>query len=184
MKTKSLICSLFAFAVTTAMHATISVSNLVLNDATDTISFDITGSIPAGANIGGTNSNTLFIGDPGDDDWITSNGTDESITNNNASTVQADAAFYVSFGNGNHIAVQRVGNWAPGDQIDASISITGGTIVAANLNPSNLIVAAGLNSISIFPDVSTQVSVPEPSTYAALAGALALGLVAWRRRRG
>lgn len=42
--------------------------------------------------------------------------------------------------------------------------------------------ASGTNNFTLFDNI-TLAAVPEPSTYAALLGLLALGVVAWRRRR-
>lgn len=67
--------------------------------------------------------------------------------------------------------------------------ITNAANPAASILPSGSITAIGMyhwhsviNTATRFDDF-TITAIPEPSTYAALIGLLALGLVAWRRRR-
>lgn len=116
--------------------------------------------------------------------------------------VVADGTLYVSaattetYGNSNNISTiansspdsELWYSWAPG----ADLSVPNLTSGVAGSTLSNIThvgiygnhTALNNQQINITTFDATLTAVPEPSTYAALLGALALGMVAWRRRRG
>lgn len=154
-----------------------------------TLTFDISGQIDAGAPIGSLNAGALYIGVPGDNDWISSNSTSRTVTNHAGATraignfptyTNNPTSDYVSLSSSNFLA------WQEGDTVNATITLTGGGINAANINTANIIVTAGTNSFTSLPDPTATVGgfapAPEPSS-SALLGIGALGLILSRRRR-
>jgi hypothetical protein len=149
------------------------------------VTFDVSGTIALSSTIGSSAPINLYIGVPGDTDWVAVSGTGITITHHGGETVAS--AGYSDFATGDYIYLQRAFNWTVGNSIDSSIMISGGTLIGANINPADLIISAGYNSTAVFPDTATQVgafgAVPEPASYAALGGLFALGAAARRRRR-
>lgn len=62
--------------------------------AGEIITFDIAGSIDAGANIGPNNPFRLYVGVPGDTDWVNVSSAIGSVTNNAGATVDLDERRY------------------------------------------------------------------------------------------
>jgi hypothetical protein len=155
----------------------------------NTVSFDITGSIPD-VPLGDTDLNVLYVGEPGNTSWITADSTSRTIINNGGgnTTVRTNTGVYDDNPAGDYINFNQTNvfdDWAVGDSIDASFSYSGGTLIGANINPANIIISAGYNApLTIYPDPSTQVGaiIPEPGATGLLVGAFLL-FWAYKRRQ-
>lgn len=178
----------FPVFVHSVSFGAVNIFNFSIDDITDTISFDIQGTIDAGATIGTIDSHQLYIGSPGDNDWITGGANSMTISNNAGAIRDLHTGWgqYMPYAFGDHVIVAAGAfeSFAIGDVIDASVSITGGTVVGANVDVNSIIVTAGYNSANPFPDVGTQIGsvVPEPKHAAMLSGVLVLSFVVLRRR--
>lgn len=181
----------FAVTFVTTTQAAVNVTNVSFSGTT--LSFDISGAIdPSDTPVGVNESNVLYVGAPSDTDWITEDvfgddGVSLIFNNNGGGSLDITELLYFNGVGGDFI---RLGTSAPaflsgGDSVDASISITGSSLIAVNLDEADLIVTAGFNSLDTFPDPSVQVGayVPEPAAYAMLLGLIGLGYVTVCRRR-
>ena len=158
----------------------------------NTLSFDISGTIDAGSHIGSQNATVIYIGVPGDTDWVT-DGTNvttpgSSLTQNSGRAVSNNLLFLTNDNaSGDHVQLWTAdfGNWAIGDSIDLSVTLVDDQpIVAANVNPNDLIVNIG-NEPGTFLVAAQSVggftAVPEPGSFAFLG--LAICVLSFRRRQ-
>lgn len=152
----------------------------------DNQSFDgnVTGTIDAGASIGAINNAFLYIGVPGDTDWISSNGNISSFLNGGSQTVSIEGGIYTSSANGDSLGLDMDDNLILGDTVDLFFSFdTGGAFNPGNVDSNLFIISAGYDNASPFPDAASQVgAIPEPSTYALLMGGGIFGVLIWSRR--
>lgn len=178
---------LFAACMAATAHGLINLTNWSI--VGDTLTFDLSGSIEPDASIGGGAPSFFYIGDPGNVGWVLGQGSVVSITEHGGSnsTFLPSTGEYSDYASGNYVSLTKsVGDWAPGDTVNATFTISGGSLNGAGIAPEDIIVAAGANSFgSPFPDVSTKVGgyVPEPTTWAAFAGLAALGVAYLPRKR-
>lgn len=159
----------------------------------DTLSFDLSGTIDAGASVGTNNSFVLYIGVPNDTDWVTSVGAIQTIINHGggARDLRTDFGGYFEIAGGDYARVETSDGlaWAIGDSVNASVQFSGGSLIAANVNSADLIVTAGFNSLTTFPDPTAQVgsaatTVPEPGSLMLFGlGTLGLGVLARRKKQ-
>ncbi|MCP5533947.1 MAG: PEP-CTERM sorting domain-containing protein [Akkermansiaceae bacterium] len=161
---------------------TITQFDVTTNSITVSITGDLSGITP-----GSTDPDRLYIGVPGDNDWILFQGT-ATVGSIQASNAGASTSHLAgSYGSGGDFI--RIGWATPLTQSDSfsgqfTITASNGAFVPANLNPADLVVTWSFNSATIMPDVSTLAggsAVPEPSS-ALFVGLAALGLTARRRR--
>lgn len=152
----------------------------------DNLSFDgnVTGTIDAGASIGAINNAFLYIGVPGDTDWISINGNIDTFQNNGGQTVNIEGGIYTSSVNGDSIGLDMDDNLMQNDIVNLSFSFsTGGAFTPANVDSNLFIISAGYDNSAPFPDAASQVgAIPEPGAYASLMGLAILGTLILRRR--
>ncbi|WOO43313.1 PEP-CTERM sorting domain-containing protein [Rubellicoccus peritrichatus] len=148
------------------------------------IVFTLKGDIPVGANIGAGAPNVLFIGVPGDTDWVASQGTDDTTTNMGSPSRLASSSAYNPNDAGDFIQVVYDANFSVGDTVDTMVTLNGNNIIPANVDPNSMIVSAGFDSLAVIPDPTTDVgnAIPEPATYAAVLAMIALGVIGFRHR--
>lgn len=179
-------------SLTSLCDAAIVVSNWSPNEGANTLSFDISGTIADGTTIGALNSNNLYIGVPGTTNWITSPNLTRTFINLGGGSVdlKTDVGGAISNDLGDYIFLQADGvDWAAGSSVNASIVFN--TLAGFDFNTmdsSSIIVSVGRADLTtIYPDSTYQVgameSVPEPSTYAVLAGLTLVGTLFTRRRQ-
>ncbi len=135
----------------------------------------------------------IYIGVSGDTDWILSDTSNSSgsisgtidgySTSTTAwgsySTTEGDFLFFTNSADGEY-------NFMDGGSIEL-VATVGGNYAPTALNEQDLIITWGRFANATMPDAATQIgsfsAVPEPSTYAALFGVVALGgAIRWRRR--
>lgn len=187
---KKLIITLAAsLAFASAANAAVVVSNW--NVTGDIVSFDITGIIDPSFVMGDRNENNIYVGVPGLTTWIASSGLTRNIVNNPGGSrgFSDSVGGYITGSIGDYVFLRSSDDldFVIGDTFNSTIEISGGTINNAALpDASTMIVTAGWTEVNnILPDPAQQIGtvVPEPSSYAALAGMTAFALVALRRRR-
>lgn len=174
-------------------NAAIVISNWNVVDNT-TVSFDISGTIDSGVSIGSSDPDAFYIGAPGNADWITMDSSAGSSPSKNiqnhgggSTNISTDHGSYLTYAPGDYIVLRKEGlvAWEVGDSVDASISISGGTLDGSQIDPADIIVTAGYFSGSPWPDASAQVgeysAVPEPSS--AVLCALGVAFAASRKRK-
>ncbi len=151
------------------------------------LSFNLSGSATLGS-APAVAATALFIGSPGDPDWIT--GDDSGTLSGTADSITTGANLITNYSDGGFIDLGFASSldFTDGGTVSVNFSYTGSSIfVPGNLNENDLIVTWGYNSSDTLPDVSTQIgsfsAVPETSTFASLAGLLAFCFAATRRWR-
>ncbi len=192
--TRLILTQAVAVALMPIASAIISTGNFSI--AGNTMSFDLTGSIDAGANVGPSSQGNLYIGVPNVSGWVLSSGDvlggEINIVNNGGGDLKTTSGGYSPTGSqnlGDFIYLSKnSGLWAPGDSVNASITITGtgSQLNLGNLNEYQMIVSAGKSSglgSANGPNVTYQVgqAIPEPSTYALVLALLSLGLLFTRK---
>jgi len=143
--------------------------------------------------------NTLALNDLTSMSMLVSNSTDLATPMNFILEVGA-GNWYVSTVNQNHFTSAGAGGFTNGTAVTRTLSLAGSTWNTLNFAPSANI-SVGLAAILTGPTITgfgiyktassgstrfdnfTITAIPEPSTFAALAGAGVLGLAAFRRRR-
>jgi hypothetical protein len=164
-----------------AAQATLIVTNI---DITETsLSFDLLGTVE---NVGSNDTDSFFIGDPDNTDWILSGLVFGTWIYNSGTYVPDYGALY-SNGVGDYVYTGGADTIVVGDIVDISFSVFGVSIDLGNVDTTRWIVSAGYNlGYETLPDASAQtggtVSVPEPGTLTLLGIGL-LGIAASRRRR-
>ncbi len=186
MKLKTaLLAAACAALLTLPAQAILSITNWAIT--TDSLSFDITGDAASVATPS-NNPDTLYVGPISNDTWINSSGgaTSFSGTADEVAIAGANAidvggfADYISFSTGG-IPM----DFTNGGTISISVNFSGvsGQFTPANIDVNDVIISWGFNTTSQFPDPSTQLNtVPEPATYAALAGLGVMALAGLRRK--
>ncbi len=188
MKTFILFLALVGTAVFHS-HAAIEITSWVMSPGG--INFEISGTLdapfPSDPNFG---SESIYIGVPGDIDWITGGHTGsfgpsplvDGITPDILTSTDGDA------NNGDYIRIATSGS--PFDFTDGgSISLTGSVtaaVVPANLDPSQLIVTWGFSTLPTVIDAANQIGtsvVPEPSSVILVLVMGAASCLVWFRRR-
>lgn len=191
---------LAGFFWTTLLPAQLVITNW--NISGNTVSFDISGQFESSVTFGGNGDNSLYIGDPGNTAWVTASGSTGTLTNSGSGSADFETSGFGyqansgSPGDGDYIYIAKSGynSWSKSDSVGGTVTISGGTLNGSAIDPENLIVTVGFyyssgESYNDFPNIEHQVgygvasAVPEPSSYAAIVGGLALGLVGSRRRR-
>lgn len=183
---KTVLLALFLCAGTFG-HGQIIIDSWNLTNTTAT--FTLSGSVTT-AFTPTSNTSILYIGVPGDGDWINSKTValgSTSGTIDSAPILGWEAQTWDSGGDNIQFSTSGI-DFTNGGTASVSASISG-DFTPANLNPENLIISWGFNSGSApFPDSNTQVgyysvtAVPEPSTYAFISmGVLVVGLIVRRR---
>jgi len=172
------------------INAAIVVSNW--NIAGDVLTFDLSGTIDAGVTIGGTANSILYIGVPGDGDWVGGNGTTRNISNNSGAgirDIRTNSGGYFTSGGANFAQVQTADTaaWQIGDEVSASIQFSGGSLTSGNIVTSQIIVAAGFTTSTDRPEAAHQVGaavVPEPEQMIWLSciGLASFGLYRYRKQ--
>ena len=173
--------------MTASANAQMVISNWTAT--TNSLMFDIAGSIPAGATLGPAGQNLLYIGVPNDTDWISAAKFGATITHNSGKTWNFGGVDQRPGGDYAYLGASS--NWAHGDTADASVSLTGINITPGNLVPDDIIVSVGWlgSGTPPFPDPAYQVggfaAVPEVSSFALLGvcGLVVGGFSAIRRYR-
>lgn len=126
------------------------ISNWTMTDYE--ITFDISGTIDAAADIGPSNSHWLIIGVTGDTDWVLGTFALGSVTNHAGATrdLTAQAGSVGGGIHSNYVRLETTDGLAfvPGDVIDASVEVyqhpsNPPVLVPANLVKEDLIVSAG-----------------------------------------
>ncbi|GAB5559544.1 MAG: hypothetical protein SynsKO_11910 [Synoicihabitans sp.] len=175
--------------------AQVLIENWSLASDGTSLSFNLSGN----ATFGSTPSspNLIFIGVPGDKDWITSTvaGSSEDITASGTADMVALGStrdITTNDGVGDYLSFSfNTPNFTDGGAVSLNFSYSGAAVFApGNLNENDLIVTWGFNTFADpWPDASTKIgefsagAVPEPSSFAVLAGLAALGFCVSRRRR-
>lgn len=158
----------------------------------NTLTYDITDTIDVGANIGSISPNRLFIGVPGDTDWVIANGVVSSVVNNPGHTRIVKTPRYlnsvtVELSDYTWLDTADFQPYAAGDVLNASVTAVGGTLIGANIVREDIIVAAG-RSTSVSAGPAPQVAhfagayIPEPASVVLL-GLGGFGLMLRRSRR-
>lgn len=168
----------------------VSIFNFTITE--NEVSFLLQGEIDNGVTLGPASQFQLYIGVPGDDDWITANTFTETIVNNGSPSALLNTTgpgLSNDSTRGDNLQVQLVGaptsGFMIGDTIDASVTFLG-SYIPANLAIEDLIVSVGTDGTinSTLPDVNYQIgsAVPEVSSYGLITG-LSAWLFALRRKR-
>ncbi|MGJ3244256.1 MAG: PEP-CTERM sorting domain-containing protein [Opitutales bacterium] len=180
----------------TALPSSALAQLLLTGSLTETeISFTLSGTVPSGITEPAQDFGLIYIGVPGDNDWIDqsigvstgSKSFDGTIDGWNVSDVLAvtsSSADYVAFSSGQHF------DFTDGGSASATLLISANNPVfhPENVVMEDLIATWGFSGSLPFPNSTTQIgafsAVPEPSTYGAIAGGLMfLGTVYLRSRR-
>ena len=189
MTLKASSISLLSILVSSYCFAALDLYNFAIDDLNGTVSFDIIGTIEASDPIGTTDPDTIYIGSPGDTDWITGAGINRTISNDGSATrdIRTTAGLYQTYAFGDYIELRSddFTTFLVGDSINASVSINGGTLIGANLDFNSVIVTIGYDNGIPFPDDSVGIGgvVPEPKQTSILLGLAALGTTALTRSR-
>jgi len=191
MITKSIAILVATAGCTSMLNAALSAEVTQFNQ--NQLSMSITGSIDAGATIGGSDGNALFMGSPSLDlGWIQQSGSIGSSTSNGGGqTINLTSASYENTADGDFIRIFGDDVFAIGDIVNALVSFSTGTsdpFIPGNVTVDDMIISAGSESnFASLPDIRTQVGtatlVPEPSHYSALAGLVIAAAIIYTRRR-
>jgi|GEM_PF-2813693 len=201
--------SLLALAISASSLSATTISIDSWSLTTTEVTLTISGSISAaeGAALAPTSSlSSIFIGVPGDTDWITGNSDITLIddmtaqplfpamnvdgitlltagTTSGEPSIAGDSILIIA---NNPFSSTDAPDFSDGGSINLTLTIPG-TFTPANVDPSQLLVGWGAIDQSLpFPNAGTIIgdsAVPEPSTAALLLGVAAIGFATLRRRK-
>lgn len=170
------VCVQSVFAAFTITLDSITTNSMVVS---------FSGTLPALPDGDVTGGQAFYIGVPGVTGWLTSDASEVSIISNGTNTQLPVGGAAQSFPSGDVAVVVFGSQVAEGDEYNFTATFNDGTYIPANLNGSAMIVALGYEDADLLPDPATQIgsTVPEPSTYAMMAGFGVLGLAFLCRRK-
>lgn len=155
---------------------------------TTSLEFDLSGTVAPAGFTPPAGVTDLYIGDPGNADWIGQSATATSVSGS-AAGLSLSSGSLTSFADGDYIRLDfgSALDFTTGQSVNLSVSFDDANVLlnTANIDVNDLIVTWGFNSSDTdpFPDSTYQIgAVPEPGSFALLMGLGTLGFLAARRR--
>lgn len=166
----------------TMTHASLILT--VNSFTTDLFDFTVSGTIDVSATIGGTSDSSLYIGDPGNTNWVLTNSVSPTLVENGTPDNTATGGTTSVFGSGNFIRIDFGSSLATGQSIDFDATFSSSNAFApAQVDIADIILTAGYDTTTTFPDATTQVgdAIPEPTTMVTVLFGV-VGLAIWKKR--